>query len=275
MIPLGSCTMKLNAAAEMEAVTWPSFADLHPFAPLERSAGTRRIIADLEAWLAELTGYDAVSLQPNSGAQGELAGLNAIRGYHRARGEAHRDVCLIPSSAHGTNAASAVLAGMRVQVVACDDDGNVDVDDLERLVPSTPTCSRALMVTYPSTHGVFEETHLGAVRPGPRPRRSGLPRRREPQRAGRPRQAGPVRGRRQPPQPAQDLLHPPRRRGAGGRAGRLPGPTSRRSCRPIRCSRPAGPDQRGALDPASAPDRSVVRRGARLASSRSAGPTSG
>jgi len=158
MIPLGSCTMKLNAAAEMEAVTWPAFAEVHPFAPLERSAGTRRIIADLEAWLAELTGYDAVSLQPNSGAQGELAGLNAIRGYHRSRGEQHRDLCLIPSSAHGTNAASAVLAGMRVQVVACDDDGNVDVDDLERLVGEHAEVLGALMITYPSTHGVFEET---------------------------------------------------------------------------------------------------------------------
>ena len=158
MIPLGSCTMKLNAAAEMEAVTWPAFADVHPFAPLERSAGTRRIIADLEAWLAAITGYDAVSLQPNSGAQGELAGLLAIRGYHRARGEGHRDVCLIPSSAHGTNAASAVMAGLRVRVVACDDDGNVDVDDCKRLVTEHTDELAALMVTYPSTHGVFEET---------------------------------------------------------------------------------------------------------------------
>jgi glycine dehydrogenase len=156
MIPLGSCTMKLNAAAEMEAVTWPSFASLHPFAPLVRSAGTRRIVADLEAWLAEITGYDAVSLQPNSGAQGELAGLLAIRGFHRANGDDQRDVCLIPSSAHGTNAASAVMAGMRVKVVACDDDGNVDVDDLKRLVNEHTDTLAALMVTYPSTHGVFE-----------------------------------------------------------------------------------------------------------------------
>jgi glycine dehydrogenase len=156
MIPLGSCTMKLNAAAEMEAVTWPDFAGLHPFAPLERSAGTRRIAADLEAWLAEVTGYDAVSLQPNSGAQGELAGLLAIRGFHRANGDDQRDICLIPSSAHGTNAASAVMAGMRVKVVACDDDGNVDVDDLKRLVNEHTDTLAALMVTYPSTHGVFE-----------------------------------------------------------------------------------------------------------------------
>ncbi len=158
MIPLGSCTMKLNAAVEMEAVTWPAFAEVHPFSPVDRQAGTRRIVADLEAWLAEVTGYDAVSLQPNSGAQGELAGLNAIRGYHRARGEEHRDVCLIPSSAHGTNAASAVMAGMRVVVVACDDQGNVDVDDLKRLVTEHADHLGALMVTYPSTHGVFETT---------------------------------------------------------------------------------------------------------------------
>jgi glycine dehydrogenase len=162
MIPLGSCTMKLNAAAEMEAVTWPEFADLHPFAPLERSAGTRRIVADLEAWLAEVTGYDAISLQPNSGAQGELAGLLAIRGYHRANGDAGRDVCLVPSSAHGTNAASAVMAGMRVKVVACDNDGNVDVDDLKRLVTENADTLAALMVTYPSTHGVFE-TAIGDI----------------------------------------------------------------------------------------------------------------
>jgi glycine dehydrogenase len=156
MIPLGSCTMKLNAAVEMEAVTWPAFAGLHPFAPLERSAGTRALIGDLEAWLAEITGYDAVSVQPNAGSQGELAGLLAIRGYHRANGDEERDVCLIPSSAHGTNAASAVMAGMRVKVVACDDDGNVDVDDLERLVKEHGERLSALMVTYPSTHGVFE-----------------------------------------------------------------------------------------------------------------------
>jgi len=162
MIPLGSCTMKLNAAAEMEAVSWPEFADLHPFAPLERSAGTRRIIADLEGWLAEITGYAAISLQPNSGAQGELAGLLAIRGYHRANGEVDRDVCLVPSSAHGTNAASAVMAGMRVKVVACDEDGNVDVDDLKRLVTEHADTLAALMVTYPSTHGVFE-TAIGEI----------------------------------------------------------------------------------------------------------------
>ncbi|MFA9428611.1 aminomethyl-transferring glycine dehydrogenase [Egicoccus sp. AB-alg2] len=156
MIPLGSCTMKLNATAEMEAITWPAFADLHPFVPVDRSPGTRQVIADLEHWLAEITGYDAVSLQPNAGSQGELAGLLAIRGYHRANDDDGRDVCLIPSSAHGTNAASAVMAGMRVKVVACDEDGNVDVDDLKRLVTEHADHLAALMVTYPSTHGVFE-----------------------------------------------------------------------------------------------------------------------
>jgi glycine dehydrogenase len=162
MIPLGSCTMKLNAAVEMEAITWPAFADLHPFAPWERSAGTRRIVADLERWLAEITGYDAVSLQPNAGSQGEFAGLLAIRGYHRANGDDQRDVCLIPASAHGTNAASAAMAGMRVKVVACDEDGNVAVEDLKRLVTEHQDTLAALMVTYPSTHGVFE-TAIGEI----------------------------------------------------------------------------------------------------------------
>jgi glycine dehydrogenase len=162
MIPLGSCTMKLNAAVEMEAITWPAFANLHPFAPWDRSGGTRRIVADLEHWLAEITGYDAVSLQPNAGAQGEFAGLLAIRGYHRANGDDQRDVCLIPASAHGTNAASAAMAGMRVKVVACDEDGNVDVEDLKRLVTEYDATLAALMVTYPSTHGVFE-TAIGEI----------------------------------------------------------------------------------------------------------------
>ncbi|MGK2948715.1 MAG: aminomethyl-transferring glycine dehydrogenase [Acidimicrobiales bacterium] len=157
MIPLGSCTMKLNATTEMAAITWPEFGQLHPFAPLDQAEGYRELITSLEAWLAEVTGYDAVSLQPNAGSQGELAGLLAIRGYHASRGEAERNVCLIPSSAHGTNAASAVMAGMRVVVVACDDDGNVDVTDLEAKVTEHSADLAALMVTYPSTHGVFEE----------------------------------------------------------------------------------------------------------------------
>ena len=157
MIPLGSCTMKLNATSEMESITWPEFADLHPFAPADQARGTRRVVADLEQWLAEVTGYDAVSMQPNSGAQGELAGLLAIRAYHHANGDLGRDVCLIPSSAHGTNAASAVMAGMRVVVVACDESGNVDVGDLHARIDAHRDTLAALMVTYPSTHGVFEE----------------------------------------------------------------------------------------------------------------------
>ncbi|HEY2834138.1 MAG TPA: aminomethyl-transferring glycine dehydrogenase [Sporichthyaceae bacterium] len=157
MIPLGSCTMKLNATAEMEAVTWPGFADIHPFAPAEDWPGYLRLIRDLESWLAELTGYDRVSLQPNAGSAGELAGLLAIRAFHKANGDAGRDVCLIPSSAHGTNAASAVMAGMRVVVVACDDRGNVDLADLRAKLDKHAESLAAIMVTYPSTHGVFEE----------------------------------------------------------------------------------------------------------------------
>nr|MCU0260828.1 aminomethyl-transferring glycine dehydrogenase [Ilumatobacteraceae bacterium] len=157
MIPLGSCTMKLNATSEMLPVTWPDFADLHPFAPDDQAEGYRRLVDDLTSWLAEVTGYDAVSLQPNAGSQGELAGLLAIRAYHRSRGDLERDVCLIPSSAHGTNAASAVMAGMQVRVVACDDAGNVDLDDLRSHVDAAGARLAAVMVTYPSTHGVFEE----------------------------------------------------------------------------------------------------------------------
>jgi glycine dehydrogenase len=156
MIPLGSCTMKLNAAAEMEPITWPEFARLHPFAPASDTAGVRRLIADLENWLVRITGYDAVSLQPNAGSQGEYAGLLAIHDYHASRGEPHRDICLIPSSAHGTNAASAALAGLRVAVVACRDNGDVDLDDLRSKVAEHADRLAALMITYPSTHGVYE-----------------------------------------------------------------------------------------------------------------------
>ena len=156
MIPLGSCTMKLNAATAMAAVSWPEFSRIHPFAPREDVAGSLELIHQLEGWLADLTGYDAVSLQPNAGSQGELAGLLAIRGYHLSRGDEHRDVCLIPSSAHGTNAASAVLAGMRVVVVACDELGNVDLGDLRAKIAEHADTLAALMITYPSTHGVYE-----------------------------------------------------------------------------------------------------------------------
>ena len=162
MIPLGSCTMKLNAAAEMEPISWPGFAQLHPFAPAEQAAGYLELIAGLEAALAEITGYDAVSLQPNAGSQGELAGLLAIRRYHQSRGEAGRDVCLIPASAHGTNAASAVLAGLRVAVVGCGPDGAIDLDDLRAKLEAQAGSVAAIMLTYPSTNGVFEET-IGQV----------------------------------------------------------------------------------------------------------------
>ncbi|GHF49087.1 glycine dehydrogenase (decarboxylating) [Amycolatopsis bartoniae] len=156
MIPLGSCTMKLNATTEMEPISWAEFASLHPFAPAEDAEGYRELIGQLCDWLAEVTGYDEVSLQPNAGSQGEFAGLLAIRAYHKANGQPERDVCLIPSSAHGTNAASAVLAGMRVVVVACDENGNVDLDDLQAKVDSHRETLAAIMVTYPSTHGVYE-----------------------------------------------------------------------------------------------------------------------
>ncbi|WP_144207723.1 aminomethyl-transferring glycine dehydrogenase [Mycobacterium tilburgii] len=157
MIPLGSCTMKLNAAAEMEPITWPEFSRLHPFAPADDTPGLRRLISDLQAWLVAITGYDAVSLQPNAGSQGEYAGLLAIHAYHVSRGEPHRDICLIPSSAHGTNAASAALAGMRVVVVGCHDNGDVDLDDLRAKVAEHADRLSALMITYPSTHGVYEQ----------------------------------------------------------------------------------------------------------------------
>src|ERR1700728_3134021 len=158
MIPLGSCTMKLNATAEMEAVTWPEFAGLHPFAPAADAAGYAELIGDLERWLCAVTGYDACSLQPNAGSAGELAGLLAIRAYHRSRGDDARDVCLIPASAHGTNAASAVLAGLRVVVVSCGPDGAVDTGDLRAKLAAHDGRVAAIMVTYPSTNGVYEET---------------------------------------------------------------------------------------------------------------------
>jgi glycine dehydrogenase len=157
MIPLGSCTMKLNATTEMEPITWPEFAEIHPFAPLEQAGGYLTLIGQLERWLAEVTGYDRVSVQPNAGSQGEFAGLLAVRAFHRAQGHGQRDVCLIPASAHGTNAASAVMAGMRVVVVACRENGDVDVDDLREKIARHRDRLAVLMVTYPSTHGVFEE----------------------------------------------------------------------------------------------------------------------
>jgi glycine dehydrogenase len=157
MIPLGSCTMKLNATTEMEPVSLPGFADLHPFVPAEDAQGYAELVSTLETWLAEVTGYDTVSIQPNAGSQGELAGLLAIRGYHRGNGDTQRDVCLIPGSAHGTNAASAVMAGMRVVVVKSAEDGSVDLDDLRARCEEHADTLAAIMVTYPSTHGAYEE----------------------------------------------------------------------------------------------------------------------
>ena len=157
MIPLGSCTMKLNATAEMIPVTWPEFANIHPLAPASQAQGYKQLVDELEAMLVECTGYDAVSLQPNSGAQGEYAGLLAIRAYHRSRGEGHRDICLIPESAHGTNPASAQMCGMTVVVTKCDSNGNVDLDDIRAKAEKYSDRLAALMITYPSTHGVFEE----------------------------------------------------------------------------------------------------------------------
>ncbi|MEE9334318.1 MAG: aminomethyl-transferring glycine dehydrogenase [Granulosicoccaceae bacterium] len=156
MIPLGSCTMKLNAASEMIPISWPEFTDIHPFAPQEQSVGYREMIAQLESMLCACTGYDAMSLQPNAGSQGEYAGLLAIKAYHASRGEAHRNVCLIPSSAHGTNPASAQMAGLKVVVCACDDQGNVDDTDLQAKINANEGQIAAVMITYPSTHGVFE-----------------------------------------------------------------------------------------------------------------------
>ncbi|CAB4755055.1 unannotated protein [freshwater metagenome] len=157
MIPLGSCTMKLNATVEMEPVSLPGFADLHPFVPADDAEGYHELVSTLEAWLAEVTGYDRVSIQPNAGSQGELAGLLAIRGYHLGNGDTQRDVCLIPGSAHGTNAASAVMAGMRVVVVKSTEDGSVDLDDLRTRCEEHADTLAAIMVTYPSTHGAYEE----------------------------------------------------------------------------------------------------------------------
>ncbi len=158
MIPLGSCTMKLNAAAEMFPISWPEFAKIHPFAPLKQTRGYQTLFQQLEDWLAEITGFAGISLQPNAGAQGEYTGLLVMRAYHESRGEARRNVCLIPTSAHGTNPASAVMAGLKVVAVACDPEGNIDMPDLRAKAEANKQGLACLMVTYPSTHGVFEET---------------------------------------------------------------------------------------------------------------------
>lgn len=158
MISLGSCTMKLNATAEMLPISWPEFANLHPFCPLDQAKGYEKLLNELSDYLVEITGYDAMCLQPNSGASGEYAGLLAIKKYHESRGEGHRNVCLIPQSAHGTNPASAQMAGMKIVVVACDKRGNVDMEDLRAKAAEVADNLSCIMITYPSTHGVYEET---------------------------------------------------------------------------------------------------------------------
>ena len=231
MIPLGSCTMKLNAAAEMEAITWPEFANLHPMAPEADAAGYAELIGDLERWLCAVTGYDACSVAPNAGSAGELAGLLAIRAYHASRGDADRDVCLIPESAHGTNAASAVLAGLRVVVVKCGPDGAIALDDLRAKLAAHDGRVAGIMVTYPSTNGVYEATIVEVADLVHAGRRPGLHRRRQPQRARGPDLARADRRRRLAPEPAQDVLHPARRRRPGRRPGGrqgAPGPVPAR-----------------------------------------------
>ena len=253
MIPLGSCTMKLNATTEMLAVTWPEFANLHPFAPTSQTEGIRSLVADLSAWLCEITGYDAVSLQPNAGSQGELAGLLAIHAYHQANGESHRRVCLIPASAHGTNAASAVMAGLRVVVVGH------RRGERERRHGRPAGQGRAARRQPRGGHGDvpldarrLRGHHRRALRAGPRGRRPGLRRRRQPQRAHGAGPARQVRRRRLPPEPAQDLLHPARRRRSrrrsGGRA-RAPGavPAEPPARAGGRAGHGRGPDLGGAL----------------------------
>ncbi len=232
MIPLGSCTMKLNATSEMIPITWPEFANIHPLAPSDQTEGYRQLIAGLEQMLVEATGYDAVSLQPNAGAQGEYAGLLAIRAYHRSRGEGHRNICLIPESAHGTNPASAQHGAAWRSCRSRRRAAAMSTSPTCRPRPSsTATKLAALMVTYPSTHGVFEEAIVEICRGHPRARRPGLYRRRQHERAGRSGQAGQVRRRCLAPQPAQDVLHPARRRRAGRRPGCGRRRTWRRSCR--------------------------------------------
>ena len=214
MIPLGSCTMKLNATSEMIPITWPGFASLHPFVPAGQAQGYKAMIDELESWLCAITGFDAICMQPNSGAQGEYAGLMAITRYHQSRHQPQRTLCLIPSSAHGTNPASAQMAGMEVVIVDCDDDGNVDLGDLKAKARAAGDRLSCLMITYPSTHGVYEEgiREICEVihQQGP-----GVHGRRQPQCPGRPDTAGRHRCRCLAHEPAQDLLHP---HGGGGPA---------------------------------------------------------
>ncbi len=238
MIPLGSCTMKLNATSEMFPVTWPEFGRMHPFAPAAQAEGYRMLAHDLEKWLGEITGLPAVSLQPNAGSQGEYAGLLSIRGYQEARGQGHRDVCLIPTSAHGTNPASAVMAGYQVVPVKCDNQGNIDMADLRARAEANKDQLAALMITYP-VHARRVRGHDHGNLPGdPRQRRAGLHGRREHERAGRPLPSRRHRRGRGAPQSAQDLLHPARRRRPGRGSDLRGNRTSRHSCRGIRNGMP-------------------------------------
>ena len=257
--------MKLNATAEMMPITWARFNRIHPFAPLDQAQGYQVVVKQLEAMLAEITGFPAVSLQPNSGAQGELAGLLVIRKHHETRGEGQRDVCLIPASAHGTNPASAAMAGMRVVVVACDEKGYVELGDLEAKAKEHAKDLAALMVTYPSTYGDLRGGDRAHLRDRPRARRAGVPRRREPQRAGGPLPPGRRRRRRLPREPAQDVLHPARRRRPGHGAHRRRGAPG---------EVPAAPPGRARSAASRASARSARRRGAARASCSSRGRTS-
>ena len=244
MIPLGSCTMKLNAAAEMEPVSWPEFAGLHPFAPLDQAEGTLELIAELEDMLCAATGFDAVSLQPNAGSQGELAGLLVIRAWHESRGHTGRDICLIPSSAHGTNPASAVLAGLSVVVVGCDADGNIDIADLRAKAELAPGPARRPDGDLPLDPRRVRGRDRRDLRDRPGQRRPGLYGRRQPERLARHRAARRLRPRCRPYEPAQDFLHSPWRRRAGHRADRRQGPSRALPARP---SGPSGM-RRGAGD---------------------------
>ena len=262
MIPLGSCTMKLNATSEMIPLTWPEFGALHPFAPTDQAKGYHALFERLEKWLCDITGYDAISLQPNSGAQGEYAGLLAIRGYHASRGEPHRRVCLIPSSAHGTNPASAHMVGMEVVVVACDARGDVDVDDLRAKAEKHSQNLAAIMITYPLHPRGVRGAHSRYLRDRAWPWGPSLSRRRQPQCPGRAVAAGRLRRRRQPSQSAQDLLHPAwrrrprhgpdRRQGASGPVPAKPSSVRPSGCpgREARCGRTGvGGGVRLGLDP--------------------------
>jgi glycine dehydrogenase len=250
MISLGSCTMKLNATSEMIPVTWPEFGDMHPSPRSSRRRATHGDDRRAGNWLKAVTGFDAICMQPNSGAQGEYAGLVAIRRYQASRAEAHRNICLIPKSAHGTNPATAQMCGLQVVVVDCDDSGNVDVADLKAKAEQHAASLSCLMITYPSTHGVFEEGGEGHLRHRARPRRPGLHGRRQPQRPGRPDLAGHHRRRRQPHEPAQDLRHPARRRRPGHGADRPEGPSGPVHGQPRRAAIPGPHRRQGAVSAA-------------------------